>query len=273
MVRCAADWVRPIALMQNRIKHSALRAHRDVAAVAAETTAPPQKGFVGRRIQERLLGFDEACARARLRAGRDSAGVLFHFAQACPSLVHGWLDRVLERMRLPGRLVHLIQVMYRQNTTVFEAPGSPVAEVKVASRVRHGCPLSGLMFALALDLLKRRPMAHRILATVRLFAYADDLAARGRRAAVVERTCIVFACLRAAGVGTAGDWFVGRPGRAGRVGAGAFGASAQPCGSHSAGSVSGARMHHMIRVPALRRKTTSMMGACPVLVVVMSAIG
>lgn len=175
---CSADTIRPIALMQSGGKLIALRANTYMATVAAETVAEPQRGFLaGRRIEECILGFDGACTSASLCAGRDAAGLLLDFAQAFPSLVHGWLFRVLVRMRLPGRLVNLVRAMYGQNSTVFEVSGSPVAEVSVASGIRQGCPLSGSLFALALDPLLRRLMAHHMLASACLFAYADDLAA------------------------------------------------------------------------------------------------
>lgn len=66
--------------------------------------------------------------------------------------------------------------VYRRNCIVSEVAGSPVAEV---SMDRQGCPLSGSLFALAP--LLQRSMAHRLLASARLVAYANDLAAVLRR--------------------------------------------------------------------------------------------
>lgn len=44
------------------------------------------------------------------------------------------------RMRLLGRLLCFTKAMYKQNATVFEVAGSPVAAVGVASGIRQGMP-------------------------------------------------------------------------------------------------------------------------------------
>lgn len=87
--RCSADTVRPMALMQCGCKLIALSANSFVSLVAKEAVACPQRGFLaGRRIEECVIGFDGACAKASLRAVRDAAGLLLTFAQAFPSLAH-----------------------------------------------------------------------------------------------------------------------------------------------------------------------------------------
>lgn len=110
------------------------------------------------------------------------------------SLVHGWLFRVLALMQLLAHVVALVRNMCRGNTTIFEVSGSPVAEVAVASGVRQGCPLSGSLFALALDPLLCRAMAHRMLASARLFVGADDLAVVLRRLRAELPELLVVLC-------------------------------------------------------------------------------
>lgn len=122
------------------------------------------------------MAYDRACAVASLCAGEGAAGLLLDFAQAFPSLVHDWLFRVLDNLRLPAQLVALICAMYRCNPIVFEVSGSPVVEIVVESGIGQGCPLSGSLSASVLDPRLRRLMAHRMLASARLFAYSDYVA-------------------------------------------------------------------------------------------------
>lgn len=91
-------------------------------------------------------------------------------------------------MRMPERLLQLIQARYRQSTMVFEVVlGTPVAEIWVASGIRQACSLSGSLLVLALDWLRR------LLAAATLFAYADDLAAvLGRLRAELPHLLIVL---------------------------------------------------------------------------------
>lgn len=49
--------------------------------------------------------------------------------------------------------------------TILRA-GLPVAEVSAESGIRQGCPLRSSLFAVALDPLLRRLMAHRLLTSV-----------------------------------------------------------------------------------------------------------
>lgn len=59
---------------------------------------------------------------------------------------------------------------------MFVLNGTVVATVQLQRGVKQGCPLSGTLFALAVDPLLRRlvegggPLKHKV------FAYADDLA-------------------------------------------------------------------------------------------------
>lgn len=150
VARCSAESIRQMALMQRGSKISALKTNTYVAPAAVETVASPHKDvLMGHRKDNRIAGFDSTCGSGSLLVGRDVGGVLRDFAKTFPHLLHGWLSKVLERMRLPGRFVKLIVAMYRQSVTTFEVTGPPVAEVQVASGIRQGCPLSGSPFALA----------------------------------------------------------------------------------------------------------------------------
>lgn len=93
---------RPIALTQIGCAFLAPRAKAHLCIVAGATVAQPQKGFVHeRRIEERILGFDEACTTASLTYSKGAVGILFDFAQAFPSLAQAWMSLVLHKIAMP----------------------------------------------------------------------------------------------------------------------------------------------------------------------------
>jgi hypothetical protein len=63
--------------------------------------------------------------------------------------------------------------MYRDNTTTVLTGGQPTAEIDIQSGIKQGCPISGLLFNIAIDPIVRsiqgRDINHRVL------AYADEL--------------------------------------------------------------------------------------------------
>lgn len=177
-VRCVAPAVRPIALMQTGCKLVALMAIRHVPSGAEATAVAPQKGFArGRLIEDCVQGFDGARATAGLRCGRDAVGILFGFAQAFPSLAPVWFVLVLRRMGMARRVINLIEAMYEEIDTTFEVSGCPVATVAVRQGIRQDCPMSGSLFALALDPLIRWMMCQALLRSAPYFAFAADFAA------------------------------------------------------------------------------------------------
>lgn len=178
LVPCTARTVRPITLMQTSAKLLALRANEALAAIAARSVAMQQQGFVpGRSIDDCIVGLDGAMTAASLQAGESAMTILFDFANAFPSLAHAYLFRLLRKMRVLERLVCFVEGMYKNMSTTFEVDGVPVATMPICSGIRQGCPMSGSLFAIALDPLIRWSIANQFLSSARIFAYADDLAA------------------------------------------------------------------------------------------------
>lgn len=157
----------------------------ELALVAARSVAYLQKGFIADRlIDEDIVGFDGGTATASLRPGGQLVGLLFDFEAAFPSLGHGWSFMLLERMALPPRLRRVIRVMYHDLRTVFVVGGHSCVEVRLRGGVRQACPLSGSLFAIALDPVIRYFLEQATFASCRIFAFADDLA--------VVLTCFVL---------------------------------------------------------------------------------
>lgn len=151
-VRPTADALRPLTMITTGEKLIALRVNDLLAPVAARTVAPPQRGFVcDRRIADDVVGLDGAMVALSLRAGRRAAAVLFDFANALPALSHTWIFEVLRVMLVPECLINIIAALYRDLRTDMYYSGVVVTTIDLCSGIRQGCPLSGTVFALALD--------------------------------------------------------------------------------------------------------------------------
>lgn len=67
-------------------------------------------------------------------------------------------------------------MMYHNMVTYFEVGGHVCAVVELKSGIHHGCPLSGTLFAIALDLAIRYFPEQATFASCRIFVFADDVA-------------------------------------------------------------------------------------------------
>lgn len=176
-VRCTAPTIRPITLMRVSAKIGALVANQVLAPIASQSVAAPQRGFLAHRvIDEDILGLDGAMAVGSLRPDGEAAAMLFDFEAAFPSLGHGWVFLLLRAMRLAPRFCDLVETMYLDLTATFVVGGHAVASIRLRSGIRQGCPLSGTLFAVALDLAIRYFLAQATFSSARIFAFADDLA-------------------------------------------------------------------------------------------------
>lgn len=105
------------------------------------------------------------------------AGAVFlDFATAFPSLAHGWLFSVMTAAGLPEAIIRVVIFLYSKQVTYFMVAGELVAEVALERGVKQGCPLSGTLFAMAVDPLLRRLAQGPGPLQQWVFAYADDLA-------------------------------------------------------------------------------------------------
>jgi hypothetical protein len=75
----------------------------------------------------------------------------FDFAAAFPSVLHSWLFLSLEACGAPDGFVKVIAAMYRCVSTYTVVEGCSHFMFWVLSGVLQGCPLSGMLFAIALN--------------------------------------------------------------------------------------------------------------------------
>ena len=134
-----------------------------------------QKGFLkGRQMLRNVLDVDLAAQKVSVRS-RSGAIVLFDFRAAFPSLSHDMIWDVLEVAGVDPQFIHVVKLFYSGNNHILKLRGLFFDGVCVKSGVRQGCPLSGILFAMCVDVLitkisgvlKRDEIAA---------AFADDLA-------------------------------------------------------------------------------------------------
>ena len=79
------------------------------------------------------------------------AMVFFDFRNAFPSVSHTWIFHVLTEMGLPAPLVQAIRLMYRDIVSDISFEGQEAEGFPISTGIKQGCPMSGTIFALAID--------------------------------------------------------------------------------------------------------------------------
>lgn len=82
---------------------------------------------------------------------------------------------VLRRIGVPGPLLRLVKGLYTDLVTAADFGGEAVADLAMTSGIKQGCPLSGALFALALNPIIRRYLASLTLVSSKFCAFADDI--------------------------------------------------------------------------------------------------
>ncbi len=145
------------------------------AEFASKTCKIEQRGFLlNRFLIENVIDIDYE-ARKMYVQNSGGALVMVDLAAAFPSLSQDYLFKVLERQGVPSNFINAIHTFYKNNQQFIKVDGEVTPSFKVRSGVRQGCPLSPVLFALALDpflnfLTIKLPQGTLIR------AYADDMA-------------------------------------------------------------------------------------------------
>ena len=172
---CSPGGTRPISIVDasNRLLASIFKAtlEKNVGHLVHRA----QKGFVaGRKMLRNVLEIDIAAQKSSVRS-RSGAMLLFDFAAAFPSMSHDMMWEMLEAGGIDENFIAVIKLFYQDNRHLLKLQGSIFAGVVVHSGVRQGCPLSGLLFALCVDVLLER-IGDILHAGEALGAFADDIA-------------------------------------------------------------------------------------------------
>jgi hypothetical protein len=172
---CSPGGTRPISIVDcaNRILASIFRAALEKEI--GHLMNPAQKGFLkGRQMIRNVLEIDMAAQKISVRS-RSGAILLFDFAAAFPSISHDMMWEVLGMAGIDENFIAVIKMFYQSNRHLLKLRGSIFRGVEVHSGVRQGCPLSGLLFALCIDVLLDR-IDDLLHGDEAIGAFADDIA-------------------------------------------------------------------------------------------------
>jgi hypothetical protein len=121
-----------------------------------------------------VLDIDLAAQKISIRS-RSGAILLFDFTAAFPSLAHDMIWDTLEVAGIDIAFINVVKMFYNDNKHLLKLNGSTFNGVHVRSGVRQGCPLSGLLFAICVDVFLSRLQKHLHGSEV-AGAFADDIA-------------------------------------------------------------------------------------------------
>ena len=104
----------------------------------------------GRQIIDNVLEIDWEYMKVTINSPR-GALVLFDFTAAFPSVSHEYMWKALHSMGVPDSVINAFKYLYVDNTHMIRMNGKAHTSVTVTSGVRQGCPLSPLLFLLAIE--------------------------------------------------------------------------------------------------------------------------
>ena len=109
---------------------------------------------------------------------KNDAAVCLDFKKAFDSIDRKYIFRLLEALQIPSPILNLIKMMYFENSSYIEMNGYLSRPIKLERGVKQGCPLSALLFILAIEpLLNAIRTSKEILpwCSRKVAAYADDI--------------------------------------------------------------------------------------------------
>ena len=180
---------RPLCIVnaENRLLANAVRYKAE--PTMANFIRKHQKGFLpGRSMLENVVDVEEAMLESSLRDLPHMAW-FFDFKAAFPSIAHTYLKKVLAKLGCPHWLLCFVDCLYDNTRCSISLEGRLFEGFQQNAGIRQGCPLSPLLFILAIEPFLRKLWELPGMRTVR--AYADDIAA------VTSYEVVVVAALQA----------------------------------------------------------------------------
>jgi exonuclease III len=169
--------LRPLNLSNTDNKLVALVINGRLASLCQMTVAEQQRGFVaGRHIEDNLFQLEASAIALGSTNHKTAAAIFFDFTTAFPALAHAWIFFVLRTMGVPDYILNTILKLYTGCNAFLMFGGVRVGSLPICSGIKQGCPLSGSIFALAIDPLIRKILAASVLHPIRVTAFADDIA-------------------------------------------------------------------------------------------------
>jgi hypothetical protein len=177
VVERGAGDLRPLNLSNTDNKLVALALNGRLSALCQTTVSQQQRGFVAERhLEDNVFQLEASAIALSATNHRTAASIFYDFTTAFPALAHSWIFVVLAAMNIPVGFRSAICRLYSHCIAYLMLGGALVGSLPICSGIKQGCPLSGSIFALAIDPLIRRILAASVLNSIRITAFADDIA-------------------------------------------------------------------------------------------------
>jgi len=155
--------------------------------------SPQQKGFTRHDgCLEHNFILQSAINQAR-RTGQELCVAWLDLANAFPSVPHSHIFGTLTLLGLPAELVAVIRDLYTDTTTRGMTSTGLTAPIPISAGVKQGCPLSPVVFDLAMEPIIRavvalKPLSFQLgLIDQSVLAFADDLSLLAKNDVALQR--------------------------------------------------------------------------------------
>ena len=172
---------RPLSLLNHDVKILAKVLATRLSLMIAQIVSPVQSGFVPQRSTSFNLRTVFAVLHG-INPTKAAALVFLDAEKAFDSLEWPFLHMLLRRSGFPSQFLTLITLLYTQPVARLRLNGTLTSSFQIFRGTRQGCPLSPLLFILAMDPLLRRLHTLHLHRGIKLKAgtllasmYADDL--------------------------------------------------------------------------------------------------
>lgn len=169
-------YMRPLSLSNSDCKLLANALKTSMENAVNGWASSVQRGFIrGRKMLQNIMDVETRAMEHAASLDHRAASIFVDFWAAFPSLSHEYLWLVLEHIGVSAPVIAAIQALYRSNRHWIRFGGVCVEVFTITSGVKQGCPLSPLLFVIALD-----PSLRALQATMGprslVRGYADDIA-------------------------------------------------------------------------------------------------
>ena len=151
-----ADSTRPISIVDasNRLIASIFR--EALERCVTHKISEMQRGFLkGRPMLRNIIEIDWAAQKVSLLGPR-GAIILLDFKAAFPSLDHTYMWQALSALGFPNEFIRVLRTFYTENHHFIKVAGRLHKGPTMRAGVRQGCPLSGILFVICVDVLLRK---------------------------------------------------------------------------------------------------------------------
>lgn len=155
--------------------------------------SPQQKGFTRHDgCLEHNFILQSAINQAR-RTGQELCVAWLDLANAFPSVPHNHIFGTLSLLGLPAELIAVIRDLYTDTTTRGMTSTGLTAPIPLSAGVKQGCPLSPVVFDLAMEPIIRavvalKPLSFKLgLIDQSTLAFADDLSLLAKNDVALQR--------------------------------------------------------------------------------------